>query len=429
MNVILPTLNESFILTHRKEIKPVHQRLLQFIYGCAECDYTIRRKIGGNIYYLINYSFLANHFNTSYKNIQNWINRLCGDELNPVKYIRKYVSKKIPYSTYSWISINEKVALNAIDQQSELGKRINNKMNEPLFEVEEAKVSYSPEAVAIVNMAINRYHEYFPHKIPKDNEKPTKTYTDSLRKVTDIYNGLFIRSRVYPMSKLFTENKSFNIEGWRDKVKEVKGDWVKVRKLILYALNNFKLMHEPNMMPYSKDHLQTNLSLWFYDGFNGDGQSQFVQCLYNIQSINGHNGELKADRIFETLPSQVRQAGNAFFDMNPNMGAATLWGNIEKMMKWCEALFRCDYSARYWASTAYDIPLKFAKYCLENNIRVTTTTLDVNMSACNNAPWSWFVQDAVQRHRLHKDLATCRTPEDVEELYSRGKKPYYDIPF
>ena len=250
---------------------------------------------------------------------------------------------------------------------------------------------------------------------------------DSLRKVTDIYNGLFTKSRFYSMSAMFTNNDSFKIDGWQDKVKEVKGDWGKVRKLIIQALKNFDDMHLPTKMPFCKNHLQKNLSLWLYDGYMGEGQSQFVQCLFEAESVSDHLSEKKADKIYDRLPKETRKAGNMFFDMNPQMGSVTLWSNMEKMLEWCEALYRNDRSAKYWADNAREVPLKFAKYCMDNNIKVNTTTLDIYRASISNGPWAWFVQDAVTKHGLHHMLSTCGDANDVDELYKGNLNN--DIPF
>ena len=189
------------------------------------------------------------------------------------------------------------------------------------------------EADAIARVILKRYNNYFSHRVPENGAKPTKTYIDICNKITDIYNGVFIKSRFYPLGERCLKNKQFQIDGWRDKIKEVQGDWVKTKKLILGALKNFVLMHDENRMPYSKDYLQTNLSLWFYDKVSNydEPQSQFIFCLFEPEFTTKHNSEIKADKIFESLPEKAKVGGNKLFEMNENMPSGLFWEKIKEM--------------------------------------------------------------------------------------------------
>ena len=422
--------NESFFQLNRKKVKPQHKELLMMLYKWVLSDNSpISKFVDGKKWFLINYSYIAKTLRTGYMNVRNYFKRLCGDSTNDIPFIYKRIEKcnKKGYLSYAWISINDAVAKQALSEESVEYQRLVNKrnrrkgMSDALFEIEDNRLRFPEEAIAIANHIIYRYNEYFPHKIPSSNTKPSTLYTETLRKITDIYNGSFTNPRVYSLNEAFITNESFDIEGWRDIVKEVKGSWSKVRSLILEALRNFDKMHLPNYMPFSKKYLQNNISLWFYDSFNG--QSQFIQCLKEPETISKHIAELKADRIFDDLPENARIAGNRFFDMNKEMGSVTLWDNIRKMTEWARAVFMCDRSSGYWASHYSEIPLKFQQYCEENNIKVTTTTLDIDKAVDYNSPWSWFVQRAIERHRLNNKLDQCRNAEEVYELYDR------DIPF
>ena len=129
----------------------------------------------------------------------------------------------------------------------------------------EIKTKYCQEADAIARLILKRYNCYFNHKVPEEGVKPTNTYVNLCNKMTDIYNGTFIKSRFYPLSEKFLNNSQFNIEGWKDKIKEVQGDWLKVKKLILNSMRNFMLMHDENRMPYSKEYLQNRFESFLYD--------------------------------------------------------------------------------------------------------------------------------------------------------------------
>ena len=106
------------------------------------------------------------------------------------------------------------------------------------------------ESKAITNLILKRYPQYFIHKIPKEGIEPTKTYIQICNKITDVYNGTFVKSRFYPLGEKFLKNKQFDVTGYKEKLKEVKDDWLKVKKLILTAVKNFDLMHEENRMTY-----------------------------------------------------------------------------------------------------------------------------------------------------------------------------------
>ena len=55
------------------------------------------------------------------------------------------------------------------------------------------------EADAIALLIIKRYGNYFSHRIPESGQAPTKTYIGICNKITDIYNGAFLKSRIYPL--------------------------------------------------------------------------------------------------------------------------------------------------------------------------------------------------------------------------------------
>ena len=423
--------NREYFEKHRKEIKTQHRNLLMFIYDKVLNDEHIFSKVfQGKKYYLLNYSYLSHEMGTSYKNIQNHINRLCGDSVNPIPYISKYLFKVNWRYIQSWIYVDMDIMRECtIHEEEKISKKFNgSRKMDVLFNVEETKLEYSPQATAIVDLAINRYSRYFPHRIPAPNEIPSKIYRDSLRKVTDIYNGLFVSNRrLYGFSNDFVNNKSFSIEGWKDRLLEAKGDWKKTKKLILEALANFELMHDPSMMPYRKDYLKENFSEWLYDGWNGEGQSQFIQCLKRPEKIRVHNGEIKADRIYDGLPSNVQKAGNLFFDMNPNMNSVRLWENVRDMYNWSKALFKNERSATYWCGNASELPMKYAKFLKENDVKVNIYALDIQYGVNVDGPWSWFVQDAVRKHGLHKYLATCKDSEAIENLYNGNERKVVDF--
>ena len=284
------------------------------------------------------------------------------------------------------------------------------------------------EADAIARLIIKRYNNYFSHKVPELGTAPTKTYLGICTKITDIHNGAFLKSRIYPLGEKCLNNSQFKIEGWREKIKEAQGDWNKTRKLILNALKNFVLMHEENRMPFSKDYLQTNLNLWFYDNVSNrdEPQSQFILCLFEPEFTTKHKSELKADKIFESLTDTAKRGGNKLFELNENMPAGLFWQRVKEMVKWGKLAFSAEPNIQYWVSTPSEIPGQFARYCEEKNISVSVHTLDIKKAVKDNSPWTWFIKDVSIKHGLNQHLAECVTSDDFLDCYESKKKITFD---
>lgn len=285
------------------------------------------------------------------------------------------------------------------------------------------------EADAIARVILKRYNNYFSHRVPENGAKPTKTYIDICNKITDIYNGVFIKSRFYPLGERCLKNKQFQIDGWRDKIKEVQGDWVKTKKLILGALKNFVLMHDENRMPYSKDYLQTNLSLWFYDKVSNydEPQSQFIFCLFEPEFTTKHNSEIKADKIFESLPEKAKVGGNKLFEMNENMPSGLFWEKIKEMTEWGKLALENEPNIHYWITSGSELPELFADYCEEKKLSISINTLDIKKAVESNSPWTWFVKDMSIKHGLNSHLSECVTAEDFLDCYSSTHITFDDM--
>lgn len=299
-------------------------------------------------------------------------------------------------------------------------KEIKDDDNMLISEKDMGMKSICKEADAIARLILKRYGNIFSHRIPENGKEPTKTYINICKKICDIYNGSFIKSRLYPLSEKFLNNSQFNISGWKDKIKEVKGDWQKTRKLILDSLKNFVLMHEENRMPYSKEYLQTNLNLWFYDEVSnrGEPQSQFILCLFEPEYTSKHNSELKADKIFETLNETARKGGNKLFELNENMPAGLFWQRIKEIIEWGKLAYRMEPNIQYWITSPNEIPGLFADYCREKGISVSVHTLDIEKAVFDNSPWTWFIKDMSLKHGLNIHLSECATADDFVDCYS-----------
>lgn len=320
---------------------------------------------------------------------------------------------------------------NYLVKKKEVEKSYNKSGEEKMLLSEEdmgLKPKVCKEAAAITKLILKKYPDLFSHKIPETGKPATKTYVGICHKITDIYNGNFIKSRFYPFGQKFFKNKQFYTEGWKDKLLEVKGDWNKTRKLILNALKNFKLMFDENRMPYSKNYLQTNLNLWFYDNVSNrdEPQSQFIYSLNEPEFSIKHNSELKADRIFETLSNKAKRGGNKLFELNENMSAGIFWEHVKEMVDWGKLAFNNEPNIQYWFSSPSELPGLFADYCEENDISISTHTLDIQKAVDSNSPWTWFVKDMSIKHGLNSHLSECVTEDDFKDCY-KNKMTFDDM--
>lgn len=306
------------------------------------------------------------------------------------------------------------------------------KEDEKMMLLDEEDMGMKPkigkEADAIARLIIKKYNDYFSHRVPENGSAPTKTYTEICNKITDIYNGTFIKSRFYPLGDRCLNNKQFRIEGWRNKIKEVKGDWVKTKKLLLGALKNFVLMHDESRMPYKKDYLQTNLNLWLYDKVSNyeEPQSQFILCLFEPELTTKHNSELKADKIFETLSDDAKRAGNHLFELNQNMPSGLFWERVKGIIEWGKLALQNEPNIHYWFTSANELPELFARYCEEKKISVSVNTLDIKKAVEDNSPWTWFVKDMSLKHGLNSHLSELITEEDFKKCYKKSGKITFD---
>lgn len=300
-----------------------------------------------------------------------------------------------------------------------------------LFDESDLKIKrkYSKEAEMIAIRIIKKHYTIFSHRIPEENKQPTKTFQDICVKIQDIYNGNF-NSRYYPLLDNFLNSKQFDVSGYQDKLKEVKGDWNKVRKLLFDSIKNFQLMFEENRMPFKKSYLQNNLSLWLYDPYSikGEGQSQFIQSLKEPELQSKQLSENKADRIYEELSDNAKAGGNKLIELAPKgILSGLFWENIQKMVHWAEMAFGFEENITWWIESPSDVLHKFADFCKDKEIEINCSTLDIEKAVDCNAPWVWFVNDAVKKHGLNSGLADCVNEDDFADCY--GNYEYDKIPF
>lgn len=300
---------------------------------------------------------------------------------------------------------------------------------------------YCKYSDSIAKRILKKYPTYFCTRYPKDNEKPTKTYTRLCRKIEDIYNGNFLNPRMYSFDENVFKNKQFDTSGWKEKIKEVKGDWNKVRSLIFKAIDNFILMFEEDRMPLSKNYLTNNLNDWFFcNNLNDKGQSQFIQSL-NEPMIRQE--KLSLDKA-KTIVSDIKKQSNVSYEsghelnslLPPKANEMVAWNNIQNIIKWGKLLYQYDENAKYFLCCEINgnqesgpkvLPALFARYLKENKIGVSLNTLNIEKAIDSNAPWCWFIDEAIKKHNLNSSCVHCLNNEDFFDAYNKNNISFNDM--
>lgn len=295
------------------------------------------------------------------------------------------------------------------------------------------KPKYPKQADAIAKRILIKYPQFFLTKYPLSNEQPTKTYTRLCLKITDIFNGSFTNPRFYNFDENVFKNKQFNTEGWKEKLKEVKGDWSKVKKLIFHAVENFILMYDQTRMPMNKDYLTNNLNDWFYsDNPNSKGQSQFIQSLNEPMFQKQKLGLDKAKNIVQEIKEKSPisyYAGHELNNLLPEKANELIaWQFIQDIIKWGKLLYQYDENATYFLECKINgnlesgpkvLPALFARYLEEKDISVSLNTLNIEQAIDSNGPWCWFIDDACKKHGLNKNILHCLDKDDFYDAYNK----------
>lgn len=283
--------------------------------------------------------------------------------------------------------------------------------NEMLIDINEDKFEICREADLIAKYILKKYSQYFSHR-PMRSGRATNLYRDICRCICDVYNGNFLNSRLYDLKYDFD---------WKKTIKNVRGNWLETRRLILNNLKNFDLMHQKEYLPYNKAILKDNLKEWFYDDnrFRHIAPtSQFLECFYPPEYVSRHFSEKKADEIFNSLPHKAQAGGNGLFGLNDKMASGRFWEYVRNMVEWAKIAWKCDDNMTSWLESPSDIVEQFYKYCKSNNISVSLNTCDIQKAVECNAPWVWFVQDACNDYGINKKIAKCATLNDFEKYFN-----------
>lgn len=401
-------------------IKGNHKRVLKYILNWIQSSKPPKKMaIEDNIYYWFSLQKIADDLFLSYYQVKTILYRLENKD-RKIDYADEepFIYSQMVYSRSETNKLY--IRLNLEKVQELFGKVREKEMIEPLFEVEESKPKVNEMADKIARKILEKNSDIF-----KTRAGSSKTYQNCCRIITDIYNGSFINPHIYSLSKI-NDCKWFDTDGWKSRLKEVKGDWGKVRKLLLNSVDNYRQMFDEKNMPQKKDRLPDSLEKWLYDSFNDLYPSYFVFSFNPPNITQKQYGENRADTIFKLLPRKMQDAGNRLVETLPKgTYPSILWNNILNMWVWAKYLVEADSNSMYWIEDSADILNKFIAYCDDRDIEINLSTINIERAVECNSPWVWFVREASTKHGLNISLCDCVDKKDFEQLYK--KKIYFEL--
>ena len=127
------------------------------------------------------------------------------------------------------------------------------------------------------------------------------------------------------------------------------------------------------------------------------------------------------------MNDKAKIGGNKLFELNENMSAGIFWQRIKEMIDWGKLAFKFETNIHYWIVSPNEIPGKFADYCEEKGISISTHTLDIKKAVEDNSPWTWFIKDMSLKHGLNNHLSECVTEENFLNCYKSKKITFDDM--
>ena len=367
------------------------------------------KTIDGENYYWLSLQKIADDCFMSYVQVQRSLYRLENKDKSinygnnePFIYAKMIYSRSETNKLY--IKLNYKKIIEILDDNpvnEKLMSKINNREADmpALFEME-SEIKVNENAKRIVDKVLILNPDIFKTRIGN-----TKTYTNCCKIVQDIYNGLFLNPRVYNFSKI-QNCKWFNVNGWKEKINQVKGDYDKVENLIIESIKNFRLMFDKNYMPFKKDCFPSSFEKWLYDAMNENFASYFIFSFKKPNTNGKQLSENKAEKIYNELPEKIQMIGDKICENNAISNKTVFWANLKGLYGWCKWLLDSDINQNvdYWVSSPSEIITKFVDYCDANNVLMNEYTFNVGNSLNRNAPFAWFVSNAINEHKLNKEI-------------------------
>ncbi len=174
-------------------------------------------------------------------------------------------------------------------------------------------------------------------------------YTQGLKyaseKIFALYEGRF--STHYKVLDSFVQkNKDHNIDKALEDIHSCKGNWNKIKILLVKAAKNYATWFNPENNPTNKDWLPKNIDAWLFDIHNSN--ALFLAC------INGSAyplREVSAEKIYNSIPKEVRTLFKSYF--NPDkMDGFAYWSKVKSLIKYYQQyrdeLCNEDTNCLYW---------------------------------------------------------------------------------
>ena len=436
-------LNNNF-LSQIKYLKHNHILILCYLYNwVAGANSPKLKQIddSGFLYFYIYINKIAGDLSLSRKQVQDALFRLENRDKKIQTTLQPFIIPKMNYrENRLYIALNpamipfvladdkkisviqKKLGGNSYNVSKIKNKKGGEKMP-ALFDDGNVKKGFTDNAEKLVRKILTENKDIFTTRIPKDISS-SNTYMLACRYVQDLWNGSFASCRENQNNYKIGESEWFDTDDWKEKIKAVKGDWNKVEELLNRAVANYKLMFQPENMPFSKDNLPKSFEKWLYDSwsFGFDNPiSYFVLSLNKPNETKKQLSENKADRIYKELSGKAKKYGDKLYQKCNGGYAGTFFENIKKMVEWGDEVCKIDNSG-YWISSGADLVKKFAEYCESRNVQISPTTVDVQRSIQCFAPFAWFVKEACTEHNIDSRIIDCGTVDELRGLKNQKKK-------
>jgi len=251
----------------------------------------------------------------------------------------------------------------------------------------------------------------FKFKHPNDGGKVTKSILKFNRQVLDIYQGFFTKQKYRLDENFIKRNKRLISPASYEEIKSCKGNWEKVKKLLVKAAKNYSEWFSPKNQPLTKDWLPRDLSRWMYEERNGS--SLFIACIMEPPETIG---SVLSDKVVDNLPEKVYAESikfkDEFFHTISTELSNQFWFSINNVFK-LENMLRKKYSDDYmvslWLGNSGEWTCKYIEWlktCWGEN---TKWYLMVRHIGSKGKPWEkWIFSD--------EDLAENGVSKDIYEF-------------
>ena len=150
-------------------------------------------------------------------------------------------------------------------------------------------------------------------KLPNNNpSKDSNCYLEAANFINEIYTGMFLKKHQFDFSK----DNQYNTDGNMNKIREACGDWIKVRSLILNAINNLEISKDKNKLPWNKKYINSITFAKFFDygktNASGLMDSPFLKFINEPKDCYAYTSDLTIDKLKQQTSSLFRNGAEKF---------------------------------------------------------------------------------------------------------------------